>query len=85
MRDVVKETASVSDYEALFKLEYMQYPEHMQSASAYLQFQLERWEAAYKAHPESKAIRKAYRARRRTWRRRWIVLPYISKRSKNGR
>ena len=85
MRDVVKETASASDYKALFKLEYMQYPEHMQSANAYLQFQLERWEAAYKAHPESKAIRKAYRARRRTWRWRWIVLPYISKRSKNGR
>jgi hypothetical protein len=82
MRDIANETAIADDYESLFKLEYMQLPEHMQSAASYLQFQLEKWEAAHKEHPESKAIRKAYRARRRTWRWRWIVLPFVTRRAK---
>jgi hypothetical protein len=82
MRDVARQSASVRDYKALFKLEYMQLPEQMQSAASYLQFQLEKWEAAHKEHPESKAIRKAYRARRRTWRWRWIVLPFVTRRAK---
>ena len=81
-RDIAKQTANVNDYESLFTLEYLQYPEHMQNTEAYLQFQLERWEAAHKAHPESKLIRKAYRGRRRVWRWRWLVLPFIAKPSK---
>lgn len=81
-RDIANETAIAADYEWLFKLEYMQLPEQMQSAASYLQFQLEKWEAAHKEHPESKAISKAYRARRRTWRWRWIVLPFVTRRAK---
>lgn len=82
MRDVAKETARVNDYQSLIDLECIQHPEYTQNAEAYLQFQLERWAAAHKAHPESKPIRNAYRGRRRVWRWRWLVLPFVSKLSK---